>query len=232
MDDAHLYTWVADTYGVQFPESRSSKAFSTGRRQATFPTPREYLPAAPRVGQRAESGHAAGRLPGRQGLGLHPGRHPQDSDRSRPARAAAWLQVRHRPRPGRQARHRQEHPARAGGKWFSDSLSLADTRDKTAAEKLQGVWIMEIGEMQGTPQGRRRCDEGLHQPPGGRVPRSLWPGRGAPPEDGHHLRHHQQHRRLPERHHRQPALLACHRQRGRPPQRLGDDRGDPRPDLG
>ena len=37
-----------------------------------------------------------------------------------------------------------------GGKWFSDSLSLADTRDKTAAEKLQGVWIMEIGEMQGT----------------------------------------------------------------------------------
>ena len=37
-----------------------------------------------------------------------------------------------------------------GGEWFSDSLSLADTRDKTAAEKLQGVWIMEIGEMQGT----------------------------------------------------------------------------------
>ena len=37
-----------------------------------------------------------------------------------------------------------------GGSWFSDSLSLADTRDKTAAEKLQGVWIMEIGEMQGT----------------------------------------------------------------------------------
>lgn len=37
-----------------------------------------------------------------------------------------------------------------GGDWFSDSLSLTDTRDKTAAEKLQGVWIMEIGEMQGT----------------------------------------------------------------------------------
>ena len=39
---------------------------------------------------------------------------------------------------------------RLGGAWFSDSLSLTDTRDKTAAEKLQGVWIMEIGEMQGT----------------------------------------------------------------------------------
>ena len=37
-----------------------------------------------------------------------------------------------------------------GGEWFSDSLSLIDTRDKTAAEKIQGVWIMEIGEMQGT----------------------------------------------------------------------------------
>lgn len=37
-----------------------------------------------------------------------------------------------------------------GKSWFSDSLSLTDTRDKTAAEKLQGVWIMEIGEMQGT----------------------------------------------------------------------------------
>ena len=37
-----------------------------------------------------------------------------------------------------------------GGEFFSDSLSLTDTRDKTAAEKLQGIWIMEIGEMQGT----------------------------------------------------------------------------------
>lgn len=37
-----------------------------------------------------------------------------------------------------------------GGDYFSDSLSLTDTRDKTAAEKLQGVWIMEIGEMQGS----------------------------------------------------------------------------------
>jgi predicted P-loop ATPase len=37
-----------------------------------------------------------------------------------------------------------------GGAFFSDSLTLTDTRDKTAAEKLQGIWIMEIGEMQGT----------------------------------------------------------------------------------
>ena len=35
------------------------------------------------------------------------------------------------------------------GDWFSDSLSLGDTKDKTAAEKLQGYWILEIGELAG-----------------------------------------------------------------------------------
>ncbi len=39
--------------------------------------------------------------------------------------------------------------AKLGGEWFSDSLSLADTRDKTAAEKLQGYWTLEIGELAG-----------------------------------------------------------------------------------
>ena len=33
--------------------------------------------------------------------------------------------------------------------WFSDSLSLSDMNDKTAAEKLQGYWIHEIGELAG-----------------------------------------------------------------------------------
>lgn len=39
--------------------------------------------------------------------------------------------------------------ARLAGEWFSDSLSLNDTKDKTAAEKLQGYWILEIGELAG-----------------------------------------------------------------------------------
>ncbi len=39
--------------------------------------------------------------------------------------------------------------AKLGGPWFSDSLNLADTRDKTAAEKLQGYWIIEMGELAG-----------------------------------------------------------------------------------
>ena len=36
-----------------------------------------------------------------------------------------------------------------GMEWFSDSLTLSDMNDKTAAEKLQGYWIQEIGEMAG-----------------------------------------------------------------------------------
>ena len=36
-----------------------------------------------------------------------------------------------------------------GGEWYSDSLSLTDMNDKTAAEKLQGYWILEIGELAG-----------------------------------------------------------------------------------
>ena len=39
--------------------------------------------------------------------------------------------------------------ARLGGEWFSDSLSLSDTHDKVAVEKIQGYWILEISELAG-----------------------------------------------------------------------------------
>ena len=39
--------------------------------------------------------------------------------------------------------------ARLGGEWYSDSLSMSDMNDKTAAEKLQGYWIIEISELAG-----------------------------------------------------------------------------------
>ncbi len=45
--------------------------------------------------------------------------------------------------------------AKLGGEYYSDSLSIADMRDKTAAEKLQGYWINEIGEL----NGMRKVDE-------------------------------------------------------------------------
>jgi len=37
----------------------------------------------------------------------------------------------------------------AGDDYFSDSLSLTDMSDKSAAEKLQGFWIIEISELAG-----------------------------------------------------------------------------------
>lgn len=39
--------------------------------------------------------------------------------------------------------------SKLGMEWFSDSLNISDMNDKTAAEKLQGFWIHEIGEMAG-----------------------------------------------------------------------------------
>ncbi len=39
--------------------------------------------------------------------------------------------------------------ARLGKEWFSDSLSLSDMKDKTAPEKLQGYWILELSELTG-----------------------------------------------------------------------------------
>ena len=39
--------------------------------------------------------------------------------------------------------------SKLGGSWYSDSLSISDMKDKTAPEKLQGYWILELGELAG-----------------------------------------------------------------------------------
>ena len=39
--------------------------------------------------------------------------------------------------------------AKLARQWFSDSLTVSDMRDKAAAEKLQGYWILELGELAG-----------------------------------------------------------------------------------
>ena len=39
--------------------------------------------------------------------------------------------------------------SKLGGKWFSDSLTLTDMKDKSGPEKLQGYWILELGELAG-----------------------------------------------------------------------------------
>lgn len=36
-----------------------------------------------------------------------------------------------------------------GKEWFSDSLAISDMKDKTASEKLQGYWLLELSELNG-----------------------------------------------------------------------------------
>ena len=50
---------------------------------------------------------------------------------------------------GRQGLGKSTLFTRLAGDWFNDSLSMNDMKDKTAAEKLQGYWILEIGELAG-----------------------------------------------------------------------------------
>mgnify|MGYP000461300385 CR=1 FL=1 len=39
--------------------------------------------------------------------------------------------------------------AKMGNEYYSDSLNLTDMKDKSGAEKLQGDWILELGELAG-----------------------------------------------------------------------------------
>ncbi len=39
--------------------------------------------------------------------------------------------------------------AKMGRDWYSDSMTIADMKDKSAAEKLQGIWMMELSELAG-----------------------------------------------------------------------------------
>lgn len=150
-DDAQLYTWVADRYGVQFPENRFSKALTTVTDKRRFNPLREYVQQLPEWdgvpradtllidylgAPDTEYTRAVTRktLIGAVQRVLQPG-----------CKFDTVLVLDGKPGIGKSTLLRK-----LGGKWFSDSLSLADTRDKTAAEKLQSVWIMEIGEMQGT----------------------------------------------------------------------------------
>lgn len=150
-DDAQLYTWVVDQYGVQFPENKFAKALTTVTDKRRFNPLRDYvqkLPewdGVPRVDTLL-----------RDYLGAEDTPYVRAVTRKTLIGAIqrVWepgckfdtvLVLDGKPGIGKSTLLRK-----LGGKWFSDSLSLADTRDKTAAEKLQGVWIMEIGEMQGT----------------------------------------------------------------------------------
>lgn len=61
-------------------------------------------------------------------------------------------------------------------KWFSDSLALTDVSDKTGAEKIQGYWLIEIGELAGMKKADIEkvkafitCTDDKYRPSYGRV---------------------------------------------------------------
>jgi len=150
-DDAQLYSWVADRYGVQFPENRFTKALTVVTDKRRFNPLREFVEAlpdwdeVPRVDTILVDYLGAPDTPYVRAVSrktligaikrvLEPG-----------CKFDTVLVLDGKPGIGKSTLLRK-----LGGEWFSDSLSLVDTRDKTSAEKMQGVWIMEIGEMQGT----------------------------------------------------------------------------------
>ena len=150
-DESQLYAWVADKYGVQFSDTRFSKALQVTVDGRRFNPLRDYvlgLPewdGTPRVDTILTDYLGAEDVPYTRAVTrktlvgavkrvLEPG-----------CKFDTVLVLDGAPGIGKSTLLRK-----LGGDWFSDSLSLADTRDKTAAEKLQGIWIMEIGEMQGT----------------------------------------------------------------------------------
>lgn len=59
-----------------------------------------------------------------------------------------------------------------GGAWFTDSMTISDMKDKTAAEKMRGNWIIEISELAGIRKVDletlkafiSRCDDQYREP--------------------------------------------------------------------
>lgn len=150
-DDAQLYSHIADKYHVQFPEGKFQKAFTVVTDDRRFNPLKDYVrdlpewdgvPRADRIliDYLGAADTAYTKAVTRKTLVgailrvLDPG-----------CKFDTVLVLDGKPGIGKSTLLRK-----LGGEWFSDSLSLTDIRDKTAAEKLQGIWIMEVGEMQGT----------------------------------------------------------------------------------
>ena len=124
-DDAQLYSWVADQYGVQFPENKFTKALTVVTDQRRFNPLRDYLrelpewDGVPRVDTLLVDYLGA-----------------EDTPYVRAVTRKTLIG----------AIQRVLEP----GCKFDTVLVLDGKPGIGKAEKLQGVWIMEIGEMQGT----------------------------------------------------------------------------------
>lgn len=150
-DDAQLYCWVARRYGAQFPQNKFTAAMDAVVDRRRFNPLIDYLGGLPEWDgvERIETILI-------DYLGASDNQYVREVTKRTLIGA-----VRRAYEPGCKFDYvlvldgkpgigKSTLLSTLGGEFFSDSLSLTDTRDKTAAEKLQGIWIMEIGEMQGT----------------------------------------------------------------------------------
>lgn len=150
-DDAQLYTWVAAQYHVEFSQVKFTQAFASVVDRRRFNPLKDYMDGLPEWDgiERVDALLI-------DYLGAADNRYTREVTRRtligavkrvyEPGCKFDYVLV----LDGKPGIGKSTLLATLGGEFFSDSLSLSDTRDKTAAEKLQGVWIMEIGEMQGT----------------------------------------------------------------------------------
>ena len=148
-DDAALRAHLEMSYGVYTPQ-KINDAFSVVSRERSFHPIREYLSSLPEW-----DGVPRVEYLFTEYLGADNTRYVREVTKKTLVAAVARVM-----RPGikfdntlvligPQGVGKSTIFQRLGGEWFSDSLTMQDTKDKTGAEKLQGYWIVEIGELAG-----------------------------------------------------------------------------------
>lgn len=149
-DDAQLYQWLVRTYDVQFPQEKFSRALVAVTDRRRFHPVREYLEGLPDWDGVARVERLLVDL-----LGAEDSIYTREATRCCLIAAVARI---YEPGvkfdnvlivQGPQGIGKSFLFGRLGGRWYSDSLSVSDMRDKTGAEKLQGYWILELSELTG-----------------------------------------------------------------------------------
>lgn len=149
-DDAQLYQWLVRTYGVQFPREKFSLALTAVADRRRFHPVKEYLDSLPEW-------DGLQRIPTLlvDYLGAEDNIYTREATQKCLTAAVARI---YEPGvkfdsvlilQGPQAVGKSMIFDKLGGQWYSDNLSVSDMRDKTAAEKLQGYWILELSELTG-----------------------------------------------------------------------------------
>lgn len=149
-DDAQLICYLADAYGITFSDRILSIAVTKVADDRSYHPVKLYFEGLPpwKEAKRAETFFI-------DYLGAED--TPYTRAVTRKILCAAYIRIYH---PGikfdymvvfngPQGIGKSTIIAKLGMKWFSDSLTLFDMNDKTAAEKLQGYWIHEISELAG-----------------------------------------------------------------------------------